>query len=70
MDPREKRIKILLLQADLDQPRVARLVGVSKQMVCMLIKGKRESAPTKAAIERLLAERLGRPVKITWPKAA
>ena len=71
MDPKEKRIRKLMLDADLQTIKeAADAIGVHKSTLWRAIKGKRAGAETRAVFEAFLTERLGRPVKIAWPKAA
>lgn len=71
MNPREKRIRKLMLDADiLTIKEAADAIRVHKSTLWRAIRGETHGPRTQAAFEAFLAERLGRPVKIAWPKAA
>ncbi|KKM67994.1 hypothetical protein LCGC14_1465540 [marine sediment metagenome] len=65
-----KRILKLLIDADLKQSEIARALERDQSLVCRVIHGEKGSPYVRRGIERLLTERLGRPVKIAWPRAA
>lgn len=54
LTPLQKRRKIALVEADLTAAAVARKIGVSRQMVTMLLADKTRSDRLEAEIARLL----------------
>lgn len=71
MDPRRKKIRKLFIDADIPSvSEAARLIGVSQSHLWRVLEGERLGAPTRAALEALLEERLGKPISIPRAKAA
>lgn len=71
MDPKRKRILKLMLDADIPSVEAAaQLLGISRSHLWRVLFEERAAAPTLEAFEALLAERLGRPVRISRSKAA
>ena len=65
-----KRLHKLLIDAELKQSEIARALKRDRSLVCRVIRCEKGSPYVRRGIERLLAKRLGRPVRIAWPKAA
>ena len=68
MNPKEKKIKILMIKKDITNKELALLAGCDKSFVSQLIKGRRKGKREKAKhVQRVIAMVLDVPIESIFP---